>query len=109
MPTIHVENYPEHYIEGEIIYIDSFGNAFTNIELSFFADKFSDKHSLFITYKGMVIEFQNAYANAYDDALYAIINSNDYIELFVYKESASTKYDIKLEDKVYLHIKQATG
>lgn len=89
-------------IEGEIIYIDHFGNAISNIkysDLAPFMDK-DNKKGLKVVMKGKQIEIKEYYAQAEDKELYAILNSMNYLELFVYRGDASKEHNIKIGDSI---------
>lgn len=103
VPVIHEEN----IVEGEVIYIDRFGNAATNIKAQTIEDTLQDKtgRSLRILVKGKEIPFKNYYAEAGEQGLYSLINSFGYIELFVYKGNASSQFDINVGEKVVVIIK----
>lgn len=97
-PTMPVKN----AIEGEIIYIDHFGNAISNIRYSDLAPLMpeGERKDLRIVMKGRLIELKDYYAQAEDRELYALFNSMDYLELFVYRGDASKDYDIKIGDSI---------
>ncbi len=92
----------EKTIEGEVIYIDVFGNAITNItkenldNLSpeFSAEKFR------VIYKDKKLNISNYYSETESTNLSGIINSFEFLELFTYKVNASEKFGIKIGDKV---------
>lgn len=89
-------------LEGEVINIDHFGNAITNIrarDLNLLRNAES-KGPLRIVSKGRWVPLKTYYSQATDKGLYALINSMDYLELFVYKGDASSEFDIKVGDKV---------
>ncbi|MDD5170857.1 MAG: SAM-dependent chlorinase/fluorinase, partial [Syntrophales bacterium] len=85
---------------GEVIYLDRFGNAITNMR----------KESLpggtaFITtvqWKGITVPLISHYAAAEDRGLHALFNSSGYLELFANRESAASLYGIRKGDKVAL-------
>lgn len=93
-----------HTFKGEVISIDIFGNAITNItrdNLIELANVISrDKFK--VIYKDKQLSIVNYYAdpNIPDQTLSAIINSFGYLELFVYKDSAADKFDIRIGDSV---------
>lgn len=92
----------ETALEGEVIYIDTFGNAMTNI-------KGKDLESLRalkadgtmrITIKGKEIGFKEFYSQAQDRELYALIDSMGYLELFVYRGNSAKDFGIKIGDTI---------
>lgn len=97
-PSMPVKN----AIEGEIIFIDHFGNAISNIRYSEISSLIggNDKGKLRIIMKGKEIEMKDYYSQAEDKDLYAIINSMGHLELFVYRGEASKEYNIKIGDRI---------
>ncbi|MEE9523447.1 MAG: SAM-dependent chlorinase/fluorinase [Thermodesulfovibrionales bacterium] len=89
-------------VEGEVIYIDRFGNAITNIAMKEFGSvaKFEIYSKARILSKGKQIALKPFYSDAKDKELYAIFNSNDLLELFAYRGNASLEYDVKIGDSV---------
>jgi S-adenosylmethionine hydrolase len=84
-------------ISGEVIYIDRFGNAITNIrksDLQGFGEKFS------VEIKGRVVRAVKNYSQASDKSLYCLINSSNFLEFFVNMDSASRLFDINKGEKV---------
>jgi S-adenosylmethionine hydrolase len=94
----------ENVVEGEVIYIDRFGNGATNIKAQTLENLFKDKTSrrLSVLVKGKEVSFKNHYAEVEDAGLYSLINSFGFLELFVYKGSASSDFGIKVGEKVKL-------
>lgn len=87
-------------VEGEIIHIDHFGNAITNIKATYLdmLRNAKPEGKLKIVAKGKQVEFKEYYSQAEDRDLYALINSMDYLELFVYRGNASTEFELKVGD-----------
>ena len=94
MPTPIIVN--KNILEGEVMYIDRFGNAITNIK----AQDIAEQKSLKVMLKGKIAPFKNHYSETGDDGLYSLMNSFGYLELFVYRGSASYHFDIKVGEKV---------
>jgi len=91
-------------IRGNVISIDNYGNAITNITTGIMAKLKSDivgKRYRF-KYKDTDFLLVNYYSdpNAPASGLSAVINSFGHVELFVYKESASARYHINIGDSV---------
>ena len=88
-------------LEGEIISIDRFGNAMTNMTIqhlnNFYGNYIENPE---ILYRGNKVPFKHYYSEAEDKRLYSLINSFGYLELFVYKGNASTDFDMQVGDKV---------
>ncbi|HWR59464.1 MAG TPA: SAM-dependent chlorinase/fluorinase [Thermodesulfovibrionales bacterium] len=86
-------------IEGEVILIDHFGNAITNITaLDIDRIKSAANGTLKIIIKGKEVMVKDYYGQAGDRGLYGIIGSLDYLELFVNKGNASQEFNIKVGD-----------
>jgi len=87
-------------LEGEVIHIDHFGNAITNIKVSDLKllRSASEKGVLRIVAKGKQIPFKQYYSQAEDKELYALINSMNYLELFIYRGDAAAEFSIKVGD-----------
>ena len=87
-------------LEGEVIQIDHFGNAITNIraeDLGLLRGARADG-TLRIVTKGMQVPLKEYYSQAEDKGLYALINSVDRLELFVYRGDASAQFEIRVGD-----------
>jgi S-adenosylmethionine hydrolase len=103
LPTLQAQN----ILEGEVVYIDSFGNATTNIKThhmnSLYGSKDIDHPT--VLFKGNLVPFKHYYAEAEATGLYSLINSFGYLELFVYRGNASSDFDIHIGDKVSVVVK----
>lgn len=90
-------------MEGEIILIDHFGNAITNIRASDI-DRLRDesKGTFKIVIKGIEVPFKEYYGQAEDKKLCAVIGSMDYLELFVNRGNASSEFNIRIGDTLGL-------
>jgi len=78
-------------IEGEIIYIDRFGNAITNIkkcDLQELGGRFS------VEMKGMTLRPVQYYAQSAEKALACLVNSSEQLELFANMGSAAALFGI---------------
>ncbi|NCO67191.1 MAG: hypothetical protein CO148_03530 [Nitrospirae bacterium CG_4_9_14_3_um_filter_41_27] len=89
-------------IEGNVIYIDHFGNAITNIKAQKIEDLFGSnlEGRLKVIVKGKEAPLKNYYSQAEDDGIYSLINSFGYLELFVNKGSANSNFGITVGEKV---------
>jgi len=92
----------EDSISGEIVSIDNFGNAITNItreEMSMLTSMDScDKFR--IHYNENHMPLVNFYSENESSAASAIINSFGHLEIFVYRENACHRLNIRIGDKV---------
>ncbi|MEW6570246.1 MAG: SAM-dependent chlorinase/fluorinase [Nitrospirota bacterium] len=89
-------------IEGEVVYIDRFGNLTTNISAADIENMLQDKpdRKIKVLVKGKEAPFKDFYSQAQDKGLYSLINSFGYLELFVNKGNASSDFGIKRGEKV---------
>lgn len=92
----------KNVLEGEVIYIDRFGNAITNIKTQKIDDLYNSDPtgSLKVLVKDKEAPFKTHYSEAEDAGLYSLINSFGYLELFVYRGSASSDFGIRVSEKV---------
>jgi S-adenosylmethionine hydrolase len=92
----------KNVLEGEIISVDRFGNAATNIKFSDLIDLYGGNHldNPPVLFKGNKVPFKHYYSEAGDKGLYSLINSFGHLELFVYKGNASSEFAINIGDKV---------
>lgn len=85
----------KNFIKGKVIIIDRFGNAITNIK----ADLLSS-NKFRVTLSGREIPVFNFYREAEGFPGGAVINSSGYLEIFKYRGSAATEWNIKRGDSV---------
>jgi len=95
IPEIKIK---KNLMEGEIIYIDKFGNCFSNIEKKLFYN-FIQNRNYIIKVKNLKIDkiFKNYQINKKYGALF---NSFELLEIFVPNRNASKFLKIKKGDKV---------
>jgi S-adenosylmethionine hydrolase len=94
-------------LEGEILTIDSFGNAITNFTKSHLLELFSEMSQeghLNVICKGQKFTLARQYVEAKDKGPSALINSFELLELFIYKGNVSQKLGLKPSDKVGIMI-----
>lgn len=84
-------------ILGEVVYIDRFGNAVSNIRKEHL---YGFRGQFCAEIDGKVIQSVRNYSQAADDSLYCLINSSGYLELFVNMSSASMLFGIRNGKKV---------
>lgn len=89
-------------IEGEVVYIDRFGNAITNIKGEALNTLYNTNTGgkLKVVSKGKQTDLKNYYSEVADKGLYSLVNSTGYLELFVYRGNAAALFDIKIGDIV---------
>ena len=92
----------EDSIEGEVIFVDHFGNLITNISRNDIGTLTESRPGmkLKISTKGNDVLFTEFYSQAADEGMHAVVNSFGYLELFVNLGSASSIYAIKAGEKV---------
>lgn len=93
-------------ITGEIVSIDNFGNAISNIKRDDLGKLASieSKERLRVMFNNEHLPLVDYYAKDENNRLSSIINSFGHIELFVFRDSASEKYNIKVGDSVIVMI-----
>ncbi len=87
-------------IEGEIIHIDRFGNAITNIKAELIAPSDNSGNRTRIVIKGKESVLKQHYSEAEDRELYCLINSFGLLEFFTYRSNASELYNLQVGDMV---------
>ncbi|MDQ7787585.1 MAG: SAM-dependent chlorinase/fluorinase [Thermodesulfovibrionales bacterium] len=92
----------EHIIQGEIIYIDTFGNAISNIEKQQITHlmETNPEGKLRVMIKGTEAPFKTYYSQVGDKNLYSLINSFGYLEFFTNRGNAASEFAIQVGEKV---------
>src|SRR4030042_3008441 len=92
----------EDLMEGEVIYIDSFGNVITNIQTQKLDELFKSNPNgkLKVVVKDKEAPTKNYYSQAEDKGLYSLMNSFGYLELFMRNGNASSNFGIAVGEKV---------
>jgi S-adenosylmethionine hydrolase len=86
-------------LEGEIVYIDHFGNLFTNIREHDLTGM--PRNKLDIVVRSVTIRgLSQNYASAGVGEFLAVVNSWDMLEIAVYKDNAQKRIGAKIGDKV---------
>jgi S-adenosylmethionine hydrolase len=89
-------------LKGEIIHIDKFGNAVSNIsreDIEVLTGQ-DPERSLKFFLNDKEVELKEYYGQAADTALYAVINSSDSLEFFVSRGDAAKTCKISIGDPV---------
>lgn len=90
-------------MEGEVLYIDTFGNAITNFNSVHLNELISgEKKNIKVMCKGNQFSLARTYLDGKDKGLSVLINSFGYLELFIYKDNLSRQTDIGASDKVLI-------
>jgi S-adenosylmethionine hydrolase len=98
-------------LTGEVIHIDGFGNAITNIRRSDI-DELCGKpgpSTIKVTFRDREVPLKEFYSQADDKVLYSLLNSSGYLEFFVNGGSAATTYNISIGDKVEIRALPGDG
>jgi S-adenosylmethionine hydrolase len=91
----------EDGIKGEIVYIDGFGNLFTNIQVDDLNSLAKEK--LRISLRGITVRrIATSYAAGKNRDYIAVINSFGALEIAVYKNSAQRRSQAKVGDEVFI-------
>ncbi len=99
-------NYPKKekkFIEGEIIYIDHFGNAFLNIRKENLND--IELKNLKCIYGENIINFYESYYLVNKGEPLLLLNSFDFLELAINNGNFSKEYNAQIGDKVIIELK----
>lgn len=96
----------DNRIRGEVILIDRFGNAITNIKGSHIHAlcRSTPDCPLQIMIKDMRVTILEYYSQAADKGLYAVVNSSGYLELFVFRGNAASEHAISTGDEVEISV-----
>lgn len=83
-------------LQGEVIFTDRFGNAITNIKKTDIADlqRMQPEGALRIFLRDRDMQLRDYYSQAENRGISALINSSGYLEVFIYRDSAASKFDI---------------
>ncbi|MBI5631886.1 MAG: SAM-dependent chlorinase/fluorinase [Nitrospirae bacterium] len=89
-------------IKGEIIHVDKFGNATTNISQTEIDALISQNPGapLRVLLAGKEVPMKMYYGEALDKELHSVINSSEYVEFFVNRGSAAQLFNITIGNTV---------
>lgn len=98
--------FSNNVLTGEIVSIDNFGNAISNITGDKLAElaPVDNRDNFRFTFRNDQLPFVRFYAANETGGLAAIVNSFGHVELFVYQESAAEKYNIKIGDPLSVNV-----
>lgn len=93
-------------VRGEIIHIDKFGNAMTNIGLHDITDLTGRRHeyALRVYLRDKIVPLRKYYGEAKSAALSALVNSSEYLEFFINRSNAAKKFNIAVGDPVEIKV-----
>jgi S-adenosylmethionine hydrolase len=89
----------EGSLEGEIIHIDVFGNAISNIRMDAIKEV-GTPENLKVVVKNEKLDILSHYATAADDAPHALINSDSHLEIFIREGNAAGRLSLVPGTKV---------
>jgi len=89
-------------LQGEVIFIDRFGNAVINIKKTDIADlqEMQPEGTLRVFLKDREMQLMGYYSQGENRVMSALINSSGYLEVFIFRDSAASKYGILPGDVV---------
>ncbi len=92
----------KYCLKGEIIHIDKFGNAITNISRTDINNltRTDKDHSLKVFFGKKAVPLKGCYSEGKGRSLYAVINSSEHLELFINLSSAAETCNISIGDRV---------
>ena len=76
-------------IEGEVVYVDSFGNLITNISRSHLAERSTGNGPCVVEIAGQTLAVRDTYAEIPDGQLLALVGSNGWLEVAVNRGNAA--------------------
>lgn len=104
------EKISDELIDGEIIYVDNFGNAASNISRKEMGDLTSEPSNLKILIKDMEIKGINKfYAQAFDKGPSAIINSSGLLEIYIFQGNAEKYLGLIKGDRIKLIVSRESS
>ncbi|MBI4395054.1 MAG: SAM-dependent chlorinase/fluorinase [Candidatus Omnitrophica bacterium] len=99
VPKVHMG---QHRLEGEVIYVDHFGNAITNIVKQDLKSSVQSQLRIKVKQKHKV-SLKSFFSAGRADELFAVWNSSDRLELAVRDDSAERIYKLKVNDPVIIN------
>ena len=96
----------EGTVTGEVIQIDRFGNAITNIAKADMErlEGAGAEAEYRIILGDRAVPLKDFYAQSADRSLCAVVNSSDNLEFFIYSGSASKEFSISIGDRVEISL-----
>lgn len=99
-------NFSDNVITGMVIYIDSYGNAITNISKSFFYKCKGEKN--FVIYPNTkhesITKISKSYIDLESQDFFAVFNSLDLLEIGIFEGNISELYHIKSRTNITIEI-----
>ena len=82
-------------LQGEIIYIDGFGNLVTNVKPAQWVGNQEDLHAVQVVVRDITVEFHPTYATVPSGSLLALVGSEGHLELSVRDGSAAERLNLE--------------
>lgn len=103
--VVHDPQVPKSFkdgLKGKIIHIDKFGNAITNISRSdiYNLTRPGKDQSLKVFFGNKAVPLKGSYSEGKGRSLHAVINSSEYLELFINLSSAAETCKMSIGDRV---------
>jgi S-adenosylmethionine hydrolase len=90
----------DNYIEGKVIYIDSFGNLILNIPADLIKVGKPGQKDIEVNIKGIELSLQNTYSDVYKGKPIALIGSSGFLEIAVNQGSAAEIFGANIGESV---------
>jgi len=94
----------ESMIQGKVIYIDRYGNVFTNISKELFLNIGGKRDFNLIVKRSSnsIKQIREAYDDVHEGEMLALFASNGYLQIAINRGSANTLLGIKIDDTVMI-------
>lgn len=99
-------DFSNNIITGMVVYIDSYGNAITNISKSYFEKCRADKN--FVIYPNTkherITKISTSYADLESQDFFAVFNSLELLEIGIFEGNISELYHIRLRTNIIIEL-----
>jgi S-adenosylmethionine hydrolase len=95
----------EEGITGEVIHIDRFGNAITNIRGEDMNSLFGSTLAPRVKVGDKELDLKRFYEEAEDNEPHTLVNSSGYLEIFVYRGNAAWALGVDVGEKVTVKVR----
>ncbi len=92
------------FIEGIVIYVDSYGNAITNITKELY-EQFRNGHECIVEFNNYYADIKECYDDVQRDDTVAFFGTHGYLEIALNKESLSLRCGVYVETVVMVKTK----
>ena len=93
-------------IRGKVIYVDNYGNAFTNITESLFKETIRN-HKFHITFRSpayRITSISQSYQDVHEGEMLAIFSASGYLEIAINRGDAGSLLGLKLDTSVLIEV-----